>query len=51
VGFRVPASKDLGDFTVELPTKNAIDFQLSASELSELGLPKPPMTSAEFARR
>jgi hypothetical protein len=44
-------SKDLGDFIVELPTKNGIDFQLSASELSELSLPKPPLTSVEFACR
>jgi hypothetical protein len=35
---------------VELPTKYGIDFQLSAPWLSEPGLSKPPMTSAELAR-
>ncbi|KAH9254741.1 hypothetical protein BASA81_007292 [Batrachochytrium salamandrivorans] len=51
LGFRIPPNKDLGDFIVELPTRNGIDFQISGHELNELGLPKPPMTPNEFASR
>jgi len=51
LGFRCPPRKDVGDFLQELPTKSGLAFQLSAQELKELGIPKPPSTPTEFAAR
>jgi ABC-type multidrug transport system ATPase subunit len=51
LGFRCPVGKDLGDFIVELPTRNGLEFQLDRADLQAAGLPAPPSTSAEFALR
>eukprot|EP00516_Mucochytrium_quahogii_P004535 CAMPEP_0203759468 /NCGR_PEP_ID=MMETSP0098-20131031/12510_1 /ASSEMBLY_ACC=CAM_ASM_000208 /TAXON_ID=96639 /ORGANISM=" , Strain NY0313808BC1" /LENGTH=1654 /DNA_ID=CAMNT_0050652455 /DNA_START=147 /DNA_END=5108 /DNA_ORIENTATION=+ len=51
MGFMLPEGKDLGDFLVELPTRNGIDMQMNQEARNKLDIPAPPETPEEFADR
>jgi len=50
LGFELPEGKDLGDFIVELPTRNGVDMMLAPTQLKEKGIThSPPETAEQFA--